>query len=324
MTRYDVFNGDADGLCALQQLRLEEPLQATPVTGAKRDIRLLERVDAMAGDRLTVLDVSMHANRDALARVLAAGARVRWFDHHHPGEVPAHPALEAHIDTDPAMCTALIVNRHLAGRHARWAAVGAFGDNLRAPARALCGALGLPDDQVATLQALGEALNYNAYGDDAHDLLVHPAQLSAMIRPFADPLDFAAASPFLERLSRVQREDLARAVAQPPAAEWPGLALYRFGDEPWARRVRGALGNHLARTEPQRVHAIVTQRADGGATLSLRVPAGAALPADAFCRRWPSGNGRAIAAGVDRLAATELEALVSDLVATYTRPSVGA
>ena len=38
---YDVFNGDADGICALLQLRLEEPLVSTRITGIKRDIALL-------------------------------------------------------------------------------------------------------------------------------------------------------------------------------------------------------------------------------------------------------------------------------------------
>ena len=44
MTRaIDVFNGDADGLCALHQLRLAEPLaDAQLVTGVKRDIALLD------------------------------------------------------------------------------------------------------------------------------------------------------------------------------------------------------------------------------------------------------------------------------------------
>ena len=43
---YDVFNGDADGICALLQLRLEEPLVSTRITGIKRDIALLESVHA--------------------------------------------------------------------------------------------------------------------------------------------------------------------------------------------------------------------------------------------------------------------------------------
>ena len=55
----DVFNGDADGLCALHQLRLAEPAAAELVTGVKRDIALLERVAAAPGDLVTVLDVSL-------------------------------------------------------------------------------------------------------------------------------------------------------------------------------------------------------------------------------------------------------------------------
>ena len=66
MRRIDVFNGDADGLCALRQLRLAEPAASELVTGVKRDIALLAR-----------------------------GVRVRYFDHHHAGEIPSHPGLEA-------------------------------------------------------------------------------------------------------------------------------------------------------------------------------------------------------------------------------------
>ena len=46
---FDVFNGDADGLCALHQLRLAEPADSELVTGPKRDISLLKRVNAAAG-----------------------------------------------------------------------------------------------------------------------------------------------------------------------------------------------------------------------------------------------------------------------------------
>ena len=49
MAHYDAFNGDADGLCALHQLRLAQPLEAVLVTGVKRDIALLKRIDARAG-----------------------------------------------------------------------------------------------------------------------------------------------------------------------------------------------------------------------------------------------------------------------------------
>jgi hypothetical protein len=38
MTIYDVFNGDADGICALIQLLLAEPCDTTLVIGVKLDI----------------------------------------------------------------------------------------------------------------------------------------------------------------------------------------------------------------------------------------------------------------------------------------------
>ena len=59
----DVFNGDADGICALQQLRLAEPIQSVLVTGVKRDINLLQDVQAGKGDEVTVLDISLDKNR---------------------------------------------------------------------------------------------------------------------------------------------------------------------------------------------------------------------------------------------------------------------
>ena len=101
MQFYDIFNGDADGICALQQLRLEEPRSSVLVTGVKRDIRLLDRVNAGAGDVLTVLDISLRANAAGLKRALDAGARCTYFDHHATGEIPRHARLAAHIDTAP-------------------------------------------------------------------------------------------------------------------------------------------------------------------------------------------------------------------------------
>ena len=78
MIHFDVFNGDADGICALIQLRNAEPREAELVTGVKRDINLLDRVEADPGSLVTVLDVSLDKNRAGLERALASGAE-------HPG-----------------------------------------------------------------------------------------------------------------------------------------------------------------------------------------------------------------------------------------------
>ena len=111
MRFYDIFNGDADGLCALQQLRLADPVGAICITGAKRDIALVERVIAAPGDRLTVCDISLESNLEAMRRALDAGAQIRWFDHHRAGEPFDHPGLERHVDLSSAMCTSAIVDR---------------------------------------------------------------------------------------------------------------------------------------------------------------------------------------------------------------------
>ena len=147
MTAYDVFNGDADGLCALQQLRLAHPTPSELVTGVKRDIQLLNRVSPGPGDAVTVLDISLDSNRDDLMRILASGARVTWVDHHYTGAVPEHEAFQPHLDTSTSVCTSLLVDGILEGQHRLWAIVGAAGDNLDAAADAL-GASLLADGQM--------------------------------------------------------------------------------------------------------------------------------------------------------------------------------
>ena len=144
MTCYDVFNGDADGICALQQLRLQYPRQAKLVSGLKRDIDLLRRIDVAAGDEITVLDVSLDKNRDALVDALAAG-RQRFlcrppFSRRNSRQ---RPLLDCHIDVAADTCTSLIINKLLDNAQARWAVVGAYGDNFDGPASQLGQSLGL-------------------------------------------------------------------------------------------------------------------------------------------------------------------------------------
>ena len=69
--QYDVFNGDADGICALHQLRLARPQpEAELVSGVKRDIKLLDRLTGKAGtgDQVAVLDISMASNSRLMQR----------------------------------------------------------------------------------------------------------------------------------------------------------------------------------------------------------------------------------------------------------------
>ncbi|MBI4757383.1 MAG: acetyltransferase [Betaproteobacteria bacterium] len=317
MTHFDVFNGDADGLCALRQLRLAEPREAVLVTGAKRDIALLGRVDARPGDAVTVLDLSAAVNHDALLALLQRGVAVEYFDHHFAGELPLHPRLAAHIDTSPEVCTGMVVDRHLGGRHRVWAVAAAFGDNLPAAARALAGTLGLGPAQVEQVREVGEALAYNAYGDSEADLIVAPAALYCLLGRHADPLAFAREEPMFPRLRDALRDDLEAARAVAPRLRLAGGTIHVLPDAPWSRRVRGALGNELASREPDHAHAILTSAAGGGYVVSVRAPLRAPTGADALCRRFPSGGGRAAAAGINRLPEDQFERFAAEFARAY-------
>ena len=313
MTHYDVFNGDADGLCALHQLRLEEPRDSVLVTGAKRDIGLLDRVEARAGDAATVLDVSLAANRAALEALLARGVSVQYFDHHYAGELPAHRNLQATIDTAPDVCTGIIVDRYLGGRQRIWAVVAAFGDDLEGPARALAATLGLATGQLSALRGLGETLAYNAYGDTAEDLVVHPATLYRTIAAYADPFRLLQGEPLLARIAEVRRGDLAQAYRLEPSYKLACAAVYVLPDAAWCRRARGALGNYVAQRNPEIAHAILAPDKQGGYTVSVRAPRTRPTGADALCRSFGSGGGRAAAAGINHLPADRVRELVERL-----------
>ena len=301
MARFDVFNGDADGICALQQIRLAEPGESTLVTGVKRDIALLERVRAGAGDEVTVLDISLDKNRAATERLLEAGARVRYFDHHYAGEIPEHPGLLVRIDPSPTRGTSLLVDDYLGGRFRAWAVVGTFGDNLDQSARQAAQPLGLAEEALERLRELGILLNYNAYGEQVSDLHVAPDELFRRVHPYADPLAFIAADPTFDRLRAGHAEDRARAEAVRPAVATDRGAVYVLPAESWARRVSGVFANDLARGTPGRAHALLTRLAEGGFVVSVRAPLAAPVGADALCRQFPTGGGRQAAAGVNRL-----------------------
>lgn len=341
MQRFDVFNGDADGLCALQQLRLAEgsdahaPDDPPPVlvTGVKRHIRLLEGLTVPAGSLVTVLDVGFTGNRRDVERLLDAGCTVRYFDHHHAGEeVPTHPRLETHLTDSPQRCTSLLVERYLGdeptastlrtvayrtGVHRNWAVVGAFGDNLTAPARRLAGELGLQDEEIEALQELGELLNYNGYGDAVEDLHFHPARLFEALSPYADPRAFAREAPEVETLRGGFADDWSRAEAAPLVLDEPRGRAVLLPDAPWARRIQGVLANRLTHGAPDAAHAVAVTTGSGDLRISVRTPlsspesqSGQCPDAGALCRRFPSGGGRVGAGGINALPSAEWEAFL--------------
>lgn len=311
MQFYDIFNGDADGICALQQLRLEEPRESVLVTGAKRDIALVARVQAAPGDELTVLDVSFQSNAQAVRQALERGARCRYFDHHHAGDVPHHANLSTFIDTAPDICTSLIVDRYLSGRQRIWAVVAAFGDNLEKSARRAAEPLMLDSAELERLRELGECLNYNAYGDSVDDLHYHPADLFETLSRYLDPREFIEGEPVCEVLKEAYLDDLSRAESLTPEIDEARRAVYILPDAAWSRRINGLFGNELAQRHPGRAHAILVRKADGY-LVSVRAPANNPVGADELCLKFESGGGRRSAAGINRLRESELERFVRE------------
>jgi single-stranded DNA-specific DHH superfamily exonuclease len=317
--QFDVFNGDADGVCALHQMRLAFPAEATLVTGPKREIDLLKRVEAKAGDEVLVLDVSLSKNRAALDHLLHRGVAVRYFDHHQPGEIPQHAAFEPHIDTSPDTCTSLLVNDYLAGRHLVWAVTAAFGDNLEASARRAAVPLGLKDSHLGELKELGECLNYNGYGETLEDLHYDPAELYRIVHRYDDPFDFIQAEPAFQILKTGYAEDMAKALGISAAISRESGRVFILPAEKWARRISGVYGNLLASQSPAQAHAVLTRKPEGGYVVSVRAPMTNKTHADEICSQFETGGGRKGAAGINHLPEEDVERFIRTFYENYSR-----
>ncbi|MDG1164454.1 MAG: DHH family phosphoesterase [Porticoccaceae bacterium] len=318
MTNYDIFNGDADGICALLQLRLAEPREAKLVTGVKRDINLLKRVQAEASDRLTVLDISMDKNHEDLKRVLNAGAEVFYVDHHFAGEVPASASLKSMINEAPDVCTSLLVNHYLRGAHIAWGIVGTFGDNLSKSAKGMAKNHSLTAEQLQLLENLGIYINYNGYGSALAELHFNPAELYQLAAEYADPLDFIVdGAEHFQRLETGYHQDLSSAQGVEALIASDTTAVFELPDAPWARRVSGVYSNDLTNQNPDRGHAVLTAKANGNYLVSVRAPLNNKQGAATLCRQFPTGGGREAAAGINDLPADMLGAFIDAFKQAY-------
>jgi len=318
MQYFDVFNGDADGICALHQMRLAEPRQSTLVTGVKRDINLLKKVQASAGDSVLVLDISLDKNRDDLLRLLQADADILYFDHHFSGDIPDHAHLNTHINTDPNTCTSLLVNQHLNQRYLPWAVTAAFGDNLHQSARTAATPLALSENQLQQLELLGTCINYNGYGSSLEDLLFTPDELYRKISHYENPFEFIETDNNYQTLVNGYQEDLAKAESRKPAYESASHSITILPNEKWARRVSGVYANALATANPDRAHALLTQQQGGSFLVSVRAPLNNKTGADELCRQFETGGGRKAAAGINKLAESDYDRFVEKFSQAFT------
>ena len=299
---YDIFNGDADGIFSLHQYRLHRPIQqASLITGVKRDVCLLSQLENISNASFTVFDISLDSNRASLLILLRQHNKITYFDHHYAGAAIPSPALITHIDLNPQICTSLIVNEVLHGRHGLWAICGAFGDNLHEPAMKLAHNFNLNNRQIDSLRLLGELFNYNSYGSAIDDLLFHPQALYEAIRPFANPFEYLENSHQIDDLQLAYQQDLSLAMKQEKMKLFGKNRVYYLPDLPWAQRIAGVFSNLKARENTTLAHAIISENPDETLRISVRAPLQHPYDADTLCKIYPSGGGRAAAAGINSL-----------------------
>lgn len=315
---YDIFNGDADGIIALLQLRLANPVDSQLVTGVKRDIQLLQNVDAGLGDTVTILDISMEKNIEGLNNALQKGASVFYADHHRSGDIPKHNQLDAHIDLDANTCTCLIIDKLLAGKFHAWAIAGAYGDNLIAKADLLAKQAGFTNEQAEQLRELGTLINYNGYGASVADLHFDPAALYRSLLAYSSPFDLIndLDSPFY-KLQKAYQEDMEKALSIVAKHKSATLSLFELPNEAWARRISGVFGNFLANQNPDSAHAVLTLNNYGSYLVSLRAPLNNKQGAGDICSHFATGGGRAAAAGINALPSEMLTTFIKHVENTY-------
>jgi nanoRNase/pAp phosphatase (c-di-AMP/oligoRNAs hydrolase) len=319
---FDVFNGDADGIIALLQLRLAEPKKSTLITGVKRDISLLKQVPAELANTVTVLDVSLEKNKSALQQLLNNDVKVFYVDHHKTGEIPASSLLTTLINTDANTCTSLLVNEYLKGRFVHWAIVAAFGDNMNSAAIKLCEQQDLTAKQQEKLLKLGIYINYNGYGRTVEDLHFSPIDLYQKLINFPDPLALFSTTDkpdhaVFSSLEQAYLQDMAKAQSAEIIVDNNISKVVLLDDKPWARRISGVFGNELANQSPNKAHAVLTLNNDNTYTVSLRAPLNNKQGAVDICGQFPTGGGRAGAAGINQLPKEMLESFIDTMTQYY-------
>jgi hypothetical protein len=326
---YDVFNGDADGIIALLQLRLAEPKESVLITGVKRDISLLKQVDVTKATSVTVLDISLEKNIQSLQALLDKQVDVFYVDHHRTGDIPKSSKLTTLLNTDANVCTSLLVNNLLQEQYVNWAIAAAFGDNMQESAKALAEKVGLTQAEQAQLNELGIYINYNGYGTSVDDLHFHPSDLYQALLKYPDPFTLINETGSLfGQLKTAYLADMAKAQSAKVITEQTSVKVVQLADEAWARRVSGVFGNDLANQAPDRAHIVLTLNKENvpnkdqesqspSYTISLRAPLNNKQGAGDICSQFPTGGGRAAAAGINVLPVSRLGEFIDTVVKYY-------
>jgi hypothetical protein len=166
---------------------------------------------------------------------------------------------------------------------------------------------GYSEDQITQLKVLGETLNYNGYGEEASDLAVWPVDCAAELKGYSDPWEYVARSPLFEKILKQKKSD------EEALGQVEILHLSTAGEiclmprGAFSRRMSGIYSNDRVYLEPDLAHATLTHlENEAGYRVSIRAPKNRMRGADELAQRFPTGGGRAGAAGVNVLGEAKL------------------
>ena len=314
---YDVFNGDADGICSLLQLRLSNPKNSKLITGVKRDISLLKKISPVKQDSVTVLDISMKKNYQEVVDFLELGVEVFYADHHQSGDLLTHKNFRSYINESSSICTSLIINEYLSGKYQEWAIVGAYGDGMDKSARIIADKADLSKDNREQLRLLGECINYNSYGTSETDLLYHPSLLYKLLKRNYNPFDFISnEASVYNRLLNSYRLDTSKAKAILPEIEDNNVSIIILPDKPWSSRVIGVYANMLMYGNKDRAHALMILNKNRGYLVGVRAPYNNRAGADILCSMF-GGGGRKGAGGINNLPKKEKDCFIKMFIKQF-------
>jgi len=314
---YDVFNGDADGICSLIQLRLHNPKYSKLITGVKRDISLLRKIKLNSLDSVTVLDISMKKNYQELVKFLELGVYFFYADHHESNNVINHKNLRSHIDKSPNVCTSLIINRYLGGIYKEWAIVGAYGDGMDKSAEILANECGMSKCDKNKLKLLGECINYNSYGSCTEDLFYHPHLLYKLLKNSHNPFNFIKnESDVYNKLLNSRSLDMDKAKNILPEIETESISVTILPNKSWSRRVIGVYANLLMHNNKDRAHALMIPNDNKGYLVGVRAPYNDRVNADVLCSKF-GGGGRKGAAGINAMPRKDKNNFVDEFKKQY-------
>lgn len=333
-----VFNGDADGIIAQHLLKLKLGSPDLRITGYKRDIQLLRKIPPSKSAQIHVLDISLKQNLEFLPALFTAASNdgelgsqgnvaVTWYDHHDAGIGYAHPNLRLHIEESAGTCTAVIVNAVLSHQFPFWAAMAAYGDNIPTTAEAILRPLKITDLEKLQLRKAGVLLNYNAYGEQLGDVLFEPLAIANQLDAMSlnshsmGALEFAFEPTIFGPLEDQFLKDEAEFQNLQPMDQTPFSEVYAVPAKDWARRFSATWANALILQNPTIALAIMHQGEDGSYMVSIRAPRVAVRPhekkigeeaksAAALAGEFPTGGGRKLAAGINRLASADVQKFI--------------